>query len=187
MFEGSRARRAVRNLLWNTCLAQKFETMRPERRPALRGVINPRAASGTKTNVARHDGDGRMGANDGTHLSTPLRRLPRPRPGVVARDGGARRRRFDERGRRRRGRRRRAGAGARGGRWGGRRGTRGARRARRRACRPRRSTEWSRPASECAQNLCTRHSWRTPDPTRPFLNRVVDSPRHHSHAPRRCP
>ena len=186
MFAGSRARRAVRNLLWNTCLAQKFETMRPERRPALRGVINPRAASGAKTNVARHDGDGRMGASDGTHLSTPLRRLPRPRPGVVARDGGAHRRRFDERGRRRRGRRRRAGAGARGGRWGGRRGTRGARRARRRACRPRRSTEWSRPSvGVCTKP--TRHSWRTPDPTRPFLNRVVDSPRHHSHAPRRCP
>ena len=165
MFEGSRARRAVRNLLWNTCLAQKFGTVRPERRPALRGVINPRAASGAKTNVARYDGDGRMGACDGTHRRRPRR----PRARASSREMRCTPSSLNERAD--------GGAGgvARGWRTGrrcGRRGTR-ARRARRRACRPRLSTEWSRPSV----GGTNRHTRRTPAATvgwRP-LNRVVDS------------
>jgi len=120
----------------------------------------------------------------GTHQSTPRRRLPRPRPGV-ARDRGRRRRDpFDERRRRGRGRRRRAGAGARGGPGGDRRGTRGARRTRRRACRPRRSTGWSRPSMHKTY-LYTQLADARHQPA--IFERVVDSRRHHSQAPRRCP
>ena len=187
MFEGSRARRAVRNLLWNTCLAQRFETVRPERRPALRGVINPRALNlglnpkrtsrklrdGEMERTRRRLGDGSLARARASSREIAVDAVV---PSTNAANGGAGG--VDARVRAH-------GAGAeaadvaragREGRDGG-HVDRGVRRS------------GVDRASECAQNLRDTAGGRPPRLSgwRPFLNRVVDIPRHHSHAPRRCP